>query len=119
MSHHAVQENRKEENGTAALGVQFKADSSFFTYFVDLFTGNAYNENGKRVSSLWCGWHLKSEIDAGLWAGMLGATEKPDSDAVEWSWIRGNCMSADDRKTSYEEKICGIAVLQSSLFLLF
>lgn len=25
-------------------------------------------------------------------------------------------MSADDRKTSYEEKICGIAVLQSSLF---
>ena len=36
------------------------------------------------------------------------ATEKPDSDAVEWSLIRWNCMSADDRKTSYEEKTCGM-----------
>jgi hypothetical protein len=44
------------------------------------------------------------------------ATEKLDSDAVEWFLIRWNCMSADDRKTSYEEKTCGIAVLQSSLF---
>ena len=43
-----------------------QVDSSFFTRFVDFSTGNAYNENGQRVSSLWCGWHLKSEIDAGL-----------------------------------------------------
>jgi len=28
MSHHAVKENRKEENGTAALGMKFKADSA-------------------------------------------------------------------------------------------
>jgi hypothetical protein len=28
MSHHAVQENRKEENGTAALGVKSNADSA-------------------------------------------------------------------------------------------
>ena len=43
-----------------------QVDSSFFTRFVDFSTGNAYNENGQRASSLWCGWHLKSEIDAGL-----------------------------------------------------
>lgn len=85
-----------------------QVDSSFFTRFVDFSTGNAYNENGQRVSSLWCGWHLKSEIDAGLWAGMLAGNGKPDSDAVEWSLIRWNCMSADDRKTSYEEKTCGM-----------
>ena len=49
---------------------------SFFTRFVDFSTGNAYNENGQRASSLWCGWHLKSEIDAGLWAGMLAGNGK-------------------------------------------
>lgn len=48
-----------------------QVDSSFFIRFVDFFTGNAYNENGQRASSLWCSWHLKSEIDAGPWAGML------------------------------------------------
>ena len=77
-----------------------QVDSSFFTRFVDFSTGNAYNENGQKASSLWCGWHLKSEIDAGLWVGMLAGNGKnPDSDAVEWSLIRWNCMSADDRKT--------------------
>lgn len=85
-----------------------QVDSSFFTRFVDFSTGNAYNENGQRASSLWCGWHLKSEIDAGLGPECWRATEKPDSDAVEWSLIRWNCMSADDRKTSYEEKTCGM-----------
>ena len=53
-----------------------QVDSSFFTRFVDFSTGNAYNENGQRASSLWCGWHLKSEIDAGLWAGMLAGNGK-------------------------------------------
>jgi len=28
MSHHAVKENQKEENGTAALGVKSNADSA-------------------------------------------------------------------------------------------
>lgn len=53
-----------------------QADSYSVTLFVDFFTGNAYNENGQRASSLWCGWHLKSEIDAGLWAGMLAGNGK-------------------------------------------
>ena len=53
-----------------------QVDSSFFTRFVDFSTGNAYNENGQRASSLWCGWHLKSEIDAGLGAGMLAGNGK-------------------------------------------
>ena len=53
-----------------------QVDSSFFTRFVDFSTGNAYNENGQRASSLWCGWHLKSEVDAGLWAGMLAGNGK-------------------------------------------
>ena len=56
-----------------------QVDSSFFTRFVDFSTGNAYNENGQRASSLWCGWHLKSEIDAGLWAGMLAGNGKTRS----------------------------------------
>ena len=53
-----------------------QVDSSFFTRFVDFFTGNAYNENGQRASSLWCDWHLKSEMDAGLWAGALAGNRK-------------------------------------------
>ena len=53
-----------------------QVDSSFFTRFVDFSTGNAYNENGQRASSLWCDWHLKSEIDAGLWAGALAGNRK-------------------------------------------
>ena len=47
------------------------------------------------------------------------ATEKPDIDAVEWSLTRWNRASADDRKTSHEEKARDTAVSQSSLFLLF
>lgn len=36
----------------------------------------AYNKDGWRASSLRCGWHLKSEIDAVLWDGALADNRK-------------------------------------------
>lgn len=69
---------------------------------------------GKRASSLWCGLHLQSEIDAGLWAGALAGNRKPDCDAVERLLARWNCASADDRKTSHiREKLCIATAMQN------
>lgn len=43
---------------------------------IDIIAGSAYNKSGWRASSLWCGWHLKSETEAGLWTGALAGNRK-------------------------------------------